>query len=411
MQSRTVRLLMFVEIITGLGVAMGISVGALLTKEMAGTELSGVAQSGAVVGGALMAIPTSSVMQRFGRRPGLVLCYLVGALGGLAVLASAVLDSAPLLFGGFFVFGAGNTGKLQARYAAVDLALPERRGRQLSMVVWSTTIGAVIGPNLAGPLGSTLPGVPTLGAPFAFAALSFLIGAVLVFLLLRPDPLLLAARPALAFGDAQVVPTAAADGSTPSLKDAWHAVLASPGARLGIAATSIGHLVMVAVMAMTPLHIGQTHSDADTLRIVGFVISAHIAGMYGLSPVVGWLTDRLGRRAVILGGVSLLVSACAIAGTAGHGTAQLTAALILLGLGWSCTMVAGSTLLAESVPVQVKARAQGVSDLATGLTGASAGLVSGLVVALSGYPVLNLLAAIATLPLIALALRPVPRAA
>ncbi len=410
MQTRTVRLLMFVEIITGLGVAMGISVGALLTKEMAGTELSGVAQSGAVVGGALMALPASAVMQRFGRRPGLVLCYLVGALGGLAVLASAILDSAPLLFAGFFVFGAGNTGKLQARYAAVDLALPERRGRQLSMVVWATTIGAVIGPNLTGPLGSILPGVPTLGAPFAFAALSFLIGAVLVFLLLRPDPLLLAARPVgVAFGEADVLPPPPAEG--PRLKDAWRAILASPGARLGIAATSVGHLVMVAVMAMTPLHIGQTHSDADTLRIVGFVISAHIAGMYGLSPVIGWLTDRLGRRAVVLGGVGLLVGACAIAGTAGHGTVQLTIALILLGLGWSCTMVAGSTLVTESVPAHVKARAQGLSDMSTGLTGAAAGLVSGLVVALSGYPVLNLLAAMATLPLLALALRPVPRTA
>jgi MFS family permease len=353
-------------------------------------------------------------MQRFGRRPGLVLCYLVGALGGVAVLASAVLDSAPLLFAGFFVFGAGNTGKLQARYAAVDLALPERRGRQLSMVVWSTTIGAVIGPNLAGPLGSILPGVPTLGAPFAFAALSFLVGAVLVFLLLRPDPLLLAARPApvvdpsATLGEPQVLPNSV---EGPKLREGWRAIMASPGARLGMAATSVGHLVMVAVMAMTPLHIGQTHSDADTLRIVGFVISAHIAGMYGLSPVVGWLTDRLGRRTVILGGVSLLVAACAIAGTAGHGTAQLTVALILLGLGWSCTMVAGSTLLSESVPGRVKARAQGLADLATGLTGATAGLVSGLVVALSGYPVLNLLAAIATLPLIALALRPVPRTA
>lgn len=391
-QTRTVRLLMLVEIITGLGVAMGISVGVLLTKDMAGTELSGVAQSGAVVGGALMAIPASAVMHRFGRRPGLAMCYLVGAIGGLIVLASAVWDWVPLLFLGFFLFGAASTGKLQARYAAVDLAIPSLRGRQLSLVVWSTTLGAVIGPNLTGPTSSALPDVPTLAAPFAFASLSFLTGAVLIMLFLRPDPMLLA-------------------GSTSSTRvvigNAWRAVLASPGARLGITATAIGHLVMVAVMAMTPLHIGQTHSDADTLRIVGFVISAHIAGMYGLSPVIGWLTDRLGRRTVILGGVTLLVTACAMAGTSGHGTGRLTAALVLLGLGWSCTMVAGSTLFAESIPIEVKARAQGLSDLTTGLTGASAGLLSGVIVGLSGYPVLTLLAALTTIPLIALALRPV----
>lgn len=440
---------MLVEIITGLGTALGISVGALLTEDMAGTELSGVGQSGAVVGGALMAVPASAVMQRFGRRPGLVLCYLVGATGGLAVLASAVWESLPLLFLGFFLFGAGNAGKLQARYTAVDLAVPERRGRQLSLVVWSTTIGAVIGPNLAAPLGSTLPGVPSLAAPFAFASLTFLVGALLVLLFLRPDPLLLASgrlasapsvgAPAVADpappAPAKTISAAAATASpptapvslvspvspgaaspgadragktAPSLAAAWQAVLASPGARLGITATSIGHLVMVAVMAMTPLHIHDTHNDADTLRIVGFIISAHIAGMYGLSPVVGWLTDRLGRRVLILGGAAVLVAACALAGTSGHDTGRLAVALVLLGVGWSCTMVAGSTLFAESIPVAVKARAQGLSDLAMGLTGAGAGLLSGVVLGLSGYPVLTLLAALATVPLIALTLRPTP---
>ncbi len=392
---------MVVEVITGLGVALGISVGALLTQHMAGTALSGVAQSGAVIGGALMAIPASALMQKSGRRPGLALCYLVGAAGGVAVLISAVLDFVPLLFLGFFLFGSGNAGKLAARYAAIDLATDEVRGRHLSMVVWATTLGAVIGPNLAAPLGHSLKGVPSLAAPFAFAAMAFFVGALLILLFLRPDPLLLAG------GSVGGSVENAKPRQRVSLGRAWQAVLVSPAARLGITATSIGHLVMVAVMSMTPLYIGQTHSDADTLRIVGFVISAHIAGMYGLSPVVGWLTDRLGRKPVILGGVALLVTACAIAGTSGHDTPQLTAGLILLGLGWSCTMVAGSTLFTESIPLQVKARAQGLSDLATGLTGASAGLLSGVVVGFFGYPALTLLAAIATIPLVALALRPI----
>jgi MFS family permease len=191
----------------------------------------------------------------------------------------------------------------------------------------------------------------------------------------------------------------------PSLAETWRAVLASPAARLGITATSIGHLVMVAVMAMTPVHIGEAHGEADTMRIVGFVISAHIAGMYGLSPLTGWLTDRIGRRPVILTGVALLITACAIAGTSGHRTEQLTIALVLLGLGWSGTMVAGSTLFAESIPVRMKARAQGLSDLATGLAGAASGLASGVVVGLSGYSTLTFIAALATLPLVALAFR------
>jgi MFS family permease len=398
-QKRTVRLLMLVEVITGLGVAMGISVGALLTQDVAGTALSGAAQSAAVIGGALMAVPASALMQRWGRRPGLALCYLTGAVGGLTVLGAAVQHSIPLLFLGFFLFGAGNTAKLQSRYAAVDLARPENRGRQLSLVVWATTAGAVIGPNLAAPLGRTLPAFPHLAAPFAFASLSFLAGALILLLFLRPDPLLLAKEA-----------SSGTQKEGPKLGLAFKAVVATPAARLGVAATAVGHLVMVAVMAMTPLHIGQTHNAADTLRIVGFVISAHIAGMYGLSPVVGWLTDKVGRRPVILGGVALLIVACAIAGTAGHRTGQLTVALVLLGLGWSGTMVSGSTLFAESIPVQLKASAQGLSDLVTGMSGTVAGLMSGVIVGLSGYSTLTLLAALATLPLIALALRKLPAA-
>jgi MFS family permease len=142
--------------------------------------------------------------------------------------------------------------------------------------------------------------------------------------------------------------------------------------------------------------------------VVGIVLSVHIAGMYALSPVVGWLTDRLGRRAVILGGVALLLAACAVAGTAGHDTFRLTLGLALLGLGWSGTMVAGSTLLSESVPADVRPAAQGLSDLTMGLAGAAAGAISGFVVEWVGYPVLNLLAAVAVVPLVALALRPIP---
>jgi MFS family permease len=182
-------------------------------------------------------------------------------------------------------------------------------------------------------------------------------------------------------------------------------------ARLGIAAVAVGHLVMVAVMVMTPVRLHEWHDDADVLRVVGLVLSLHIAGMYALAPVAGWLTDRVGRRAVILGGVGVLLVACAVAGTAGHHTTRLSVGLFLLGLGWSGTMVAGSTLLSESVPVGIRPSVQGLSDLTMGLAGAAAGALSGFVMEVAGYPVLALLAAVAVVPLVALALRPVPAGA
>ncbi|WP_319462293.1 MFS transporter [Micromonospora sp. RTP1Z1] len=413
-QRRTLRLLFGTQIIGGIGVTIGIAVGALLAARIAGTAAAGLAQSAGVVGAALLAVPVTRIMLGHGRRPGLVVAYLVGATGGVLVVLAAVTRWVPLLFLGMLLFGGGTAANLQARYTAVDLAEPARRGRQLSVIVWATTIGAVAAPNFAALADRTTNrwGLPPLAGPFAFSATAFVLAAVVLLLLLRPDPLLTARR--LVAADAPVAepagaaPVRSAAGRGAGMRAAWRVVRERPAARLGIAAVAVGHLVMVAVMSMTPVRLGEFHDDADVLRVVGVVLSLHIAGMYALSPVVGWLTDRLGRRPVILGGVGVLLAACAVAGTAGHHTPGLSVGLTLLGLGWSGTMVAGSTLLSESVPTAVRPSVQGLSDLTMGLAGAGAAAVSGFVMRVMGYPTLTLLAAIATVPLVALALRPVP---
>ncbi|MER7169117.1 MFS transporter [Micromonospora sp. NPDC000207] len=403
-QRRTVRLLFLTQVVGGVGVTIGVAVGALLATDIAGTAVSGVAQSAAVVGAALLAVPVTRLMTGYGRRPGLVLAYLVGAVGGVLTVLAATTRSVPLLFLGMLLFGGGSAANLQARYAAVDLAEPARRGRQLSLVVWATTLGAVAAPNFAAVADRVTVGwgLPALSGPFAFSAAAFVLAAGVLLLFLRPDPLLTARR----LADPGTVDPAARPPR--GLREAWSVVRERPAARLGIAAVAVGHLVMVAVMVMTPVRLHEAHHDVDVLPVVGLVLSLHIAGMYALAPVVGWLTDRLGRRAVVLGGAGLLLAACAVAGTAGHDTFRLTAGLVLLGLGWSATMVAGSTLLSESVPVPVRPTVQGLSDLIMGLAGASAGAVSGFVMQVAGYPVLTLLAAVAVGPLVALALRPVP---
>ncbi|MHA4948390.1 MFS transporter [Micromonospora sp. SD19] len=439
-QRRTLRLLFTTQIIGGIGVTIGIAVGALLAARIAGTAVAGVAQSAGVVGAALLAVPVTRIMARHGRRPGLALAYAVGAVGGVLVVLAAATRWVPLLFLGMLLFGGGTAANLQARYTAVDLAEPARRGRQLSLIVWATTIGAVAAPNFAALADrvTTGWGLPPLAGPFAFSAVAFVLAAVVLLGLLRPDPLLTARRLAAADAPAADLPPtadatatavaaeapAAGGAGRPAaapvgvrapraagMRAAWSVVRGQPAARLGIAAVAVGHLVMVAVMAMTPVRLGESHADADVLRLVGIVLSLHIAGMYAFSPVVGWLTDRLGRRAVILGGVGLLLAACAVAGTAGHHTPRLSVGLVLLGLGWSGTMVAGSTLLSESVAAEVRPSVQGLSDLIMGLAGAGAAVVSGFVMQFAGYPVLTLLAAVAVAPLVALALRPVPTGA
>jgi MFS family permease len=399
-QRRTVGLLFLTQVIAGVGVAVAASVGALLAADIAGVSLSGVVLSVNVIGAALFAVPAADIVVRHGRRPSLAAGYALAAVGALLVVAAAARDSVPLLFAGFFLVGGASAAGYQARYAAVDLATDAVRGRHLSLVVWATTIGAILGPSLAAPAGAAVQryGVPTLAGPFVFSALLFLVAVLVLLLLLRPDPALVARS--LAESSAPV-----SSDARRGVRAALPVVLSLAAARLGVGAMAIGHAVMVGVMTMTPVHVRSAgHDAAHTLRLVGVILSAHIAGMFAFAPVFGWLTDRIGRRPVVGLGIGLLLAACAVARTAGHDPVWLAVGLLLLGQGWSAAMVAGSTMLSEAVPVDLRAPAQGLSDLAMGLAGATAGALSGVVVEHWGYPTLAALAALGTVPLIVMLL-------
>jgi MFS family permease len=321
----------------------------------------------------------------------------VAVLGALVVVGAAALSSLPLLLAGLFLFGASTSSGLQARYAAADLAEPEHRGRALSLVVWATTIGSVLGPNLAEPgnaLGRGL-GLPELGGAFVLSVAAFAVVVLGVLLLLRPDPLLLARTLSVGSGPAGPPPRT---GARAALRAVWR----TPGGRLGLTAVVVSHAVMVGLMVMTPVHMGSGHHSADgtTLRLIGLVISVHVAGMYLFSPAVGWLADRAGRSVTVALGGTLLLLAGAVAGTAPAGAAlQLGIGLFLLGLGWSCGLVAGSTLVSESVPAALRPTAQGATDLLMGLGAAVAGVVGGPLLAVGGFGLVAVVSAVFVVPL------------
>ena len=394
-QKRTVGVLSGAVAFAGLGVTVGITVGGLLAREVAGTDsASGLGQTAGVLGSAVIAVPLARLSDRAGRRAGLAAGYAVAVVGAVVAVFAAAVSSLPLLMVGLFAFGAATACGLQARYAAADLAVPERRGRALSLVVWATTVGSVLGPNLAGPgadLGRSL-GLPALGGAFAVSAVVFGVVALGLLLFLRPDPLLLARRLG---GGVVGVRRRGATGA------AVRAVWASPEGRLGLTAVVVSHAVMVGVMVMTPVHMGHAGgAEGTTLRIIGLVISVHVAGMYLFSPLVGWLADRAGRRATVAVGAGLLLAAAALAGTAPPGAAvQLGAGLLLLGLGWSCGLIAGSTLVTESVAADLRPTAQGGSDLLMGLGAALAGVIGGPLLAIGGFGLVSAVSAAMVVPL------------
>ncbi|GAA1462031.1 MFS transporter [Nocardiopsis exhalans] len=401
LQRRTVLVLMLAQVVGSIGMGAMLAVGALIALDLSGSDAwSGMATTMITLGAAAFALPLASLAARRGRRPGLALGWFLGAAGGLVVVAATLWDLFALFLVGMLLIGAGTATNLQSRHAAADLATERTRGRDLSIVVWATTVGSVLGPNLIGPTGGLAVslGLPDLLGPVLLTTVGFLGGAVLIVALLRPDPLVTAtAETARLERDRGQAPKAAV-----SLADGLRAIGRSPAALLAVVGIVASHTVMVAVMTMTPVHM--SHHGA-ALTVIGLTISLHIAGMYGLSPIVGWLADRFGRVPVLLAGQVVLLAATAVSGTAGHNEALVTTGLILLGLGWSFGLVAGSTLLAESLSAEVRPRAQGFSDLAMNLGAASAGALSGMVLAVVGFGGLNLFAALFTIPVFVLAIR------
>ncbi len=399
LRRRTTAVLVAGQILGGLGVATGIALAAVLAEEVSGSEgLSGLAMTSSVLGTAVLSLPLAALTAARGRRAGLALGYLVGAVGGGVVVLAAVLGSFPLLLLGTAAFGAGSAANLQARFAAADLAEPAHRGRAISTVVWATTVGAVLGPNIAAPAGRSVRGlgVPEAAGPFLWGAGVFLLAAALVFVLLRPDPLLTARALAAADRDAP------ASAESRSLRAGLLAVAASPRARLALVAVAGSHTTMVSIMVMTPVDLG--HHGAG-IELIGLVISVHIAGMYAFSPLMGRLCDRIGRVCVVSVGVALLACAALVAGTADGDHIRSAAGLFLLGLGWSAGLVGGSTLLTDSVPQATRAAVQGLSDLSMNAAAGAGGALAGLVVAQAGYGWLNAMGAALLLPVAALALR------
>ncbi|MCX4582930.1 MFS transporter [Streptomyces sp. NBC_01481] len=395
LRRRITAVLIASQILGGLGVATGIALATVLAQQVSGTEaLSGLAPTATVAGTAVLSMPLAALMTARGRRPGLVLAYLLGALGAGVVVLAAVVDNFPLLLLGMAAFGAGSSANLQARFAAADLAEPERRARAISNVVWATTIGAVLGPNIAAPAGRSVSGlgIPAAAGPFVWAAGVFLVSAALVLVLLRPDPLL----------TARALSPADRSPEGRSLRAGMRAVRESPMARLALVTVAASHTAMVSIMSMTPVAL--SHHGAG-IELIGLVISAHIAGMYAFSPVMGWLADRIGRLAVIGLAAGLLSLAALLAGTAGASHGQTAAGLFVLGLGWSAGLVSGSTLLTDSVPQPARAAVQGLSDLTMNTSAGIGGAAAGLIVAQASYSWLNVVGACLLLPMAALAVR------
>jgi MFS family permease len=374
------------------GVALGstghiaaVTVATIVAAHIEGetTALSGAPSSTVVLGSAAGAVGLSWLMVRRGRRFGLAAGYTISALGALVATAAVIVLSLPLLLIGTVLIGVGNSANQLSRYVAADLAPPDRRASAIGLVVWGATIGAVAGPNLAAPAGrvALALGLPELSGPYLVPMVFVGAAALLSFVMLRPDPYALADASSRHDGI----------GAERSVAVSVASVLSRPNVPVAIVALVAGQFVMVLIMTMTPLHMTNHGHD---LAAVGFVISGHTFGMFGLSPISGRLTDRLGSVPVILAGLGVVALSSVLAAAAPpDGGAVLFLALFLLGYGWNLGYVAGSALLTTGLSLAERTRVQGLTDGLIWSSAAVASLGSGVVLAYAGFAMLGLLGA------------------
>lgn len=353
------------------------TVASLAAPEITGSAgSSGWPSAVAVAGTALAASLLSSVMARRGRRAGIVLGISVAVVGGALAVVAVLAVSLPLLLLASALVGFGNAAMNLSRYAAADLFPVERRAGALGFVVWGSTIGAVVGPNLVAPAGAVAPtfGLVPLAGGFAMA-FAFLLAALAVAALGPRAPL----QPHLD------EPQRAAGERAVSQRRLLVELVRRPQGRTALIALVTSQLVMTLIMTMTPYHL---HAEGHGLETVGLVISAHAFGMFAFSPLSGRLTDRFGANAMVLAGFAVLGTAGLLAAAIPEGGAALSIPLLLLGVGWNVGFVAGSSLLASEAPMGERARLQGASDAAVWATAAAASFVSGYVVLTAGYVIL-----------------------
>ncbi|MBK6762056.1 MAG: MFS transporter [Micrococcales bacterium] len=400
-QRRTLGTLSVTQMLSGIAVAGSLPAAALIAASLGGEGAAGLAQTAGVVGAALLALPLAQLALSHGRRVSLSTGYAIGALGAVVAVIGGAARVLPVVLLGCLLLGVSTAAGYQGRYAATDLADEDHRGRALSIVVWAGTIGAVLGPNLLQFSGSLAMrvGLPQLTGPFIVAAAVLAAASAVLFWRLRPDPYLLAHSIA-----------AERDGDLEKsrLRDGIAHLRRHRRAVLGIVAVAIGHVVMIMVMVMTPVHMA--HVDVS-LQLIGLVISVHVLGMFALSPLVGWAVDRFGRIQVIVVGCVILLVSTVVSGLApADDVVTLGIGLFLLGLGWSCTLIAGSTLLTDDAEPTERPSVQGLSDLVMNVAGAVGGAVAGLIVVEFSYGALCAAAAVPVVVLLGLVAMPSLRA-
>lgn len=375
------------------GLIAAATLNSILGARLGGSPVwAGVPTAVYLLGGAGASLLWGYLMDSLGRRGGLALGLITGALGaGLAFWATNS-NQMVVFLGGMLLMGVAYAAMALGRFAAAEVNPPQHRGRAIANVVLGGTLGAIFGPLLVGPAGQAAQsrGMDEFSGAYAITLSFFAVAALVVFTALRPDPKDIGRELTRLYPSSD---------SVPDRNEPLEQILRRPAVLMAMLSMVSAQVVMVSVMVLTALHM-RDHQHG--LGAVSLVISAHTIGMFAFSAVSGRLADRWGRAPVILSGAAGLLLAC-LAAPLSNLTFAMAISLFLLGLGWNFCFVGGSTLLSDHLSASERSRTQGFNDLLVGLASALGSLGSGIIFARYGYTVMTLAGALLSLiPILAI---------
>lgn len=322
-----------------MSVTMAALVGATLAPEL---WLSTVPYGFQFLFVMLMTYPAARLMTRIGRKNSFLLATIPLAASGVAGFLAiekqifSLLIVAHALLGVYIAFANFN------RFAATDAIAAHLKPRAISLVVAGGVLAAVFGPLLTTYLKD-------FGALPAFAACyAAFVGLALVSLVLN---LCVKAIP----------PQRGAEHESAAQSIGLYAVLKNKAVALAILLAAVGYGLMNLLMIQSSMYMSdrQVHfSDIST------AIQWHVLAMFAPSFFTGALIQRLGLRAIVYGGILLLLLSSVI-NIVAHDYLTLTLSLVVLGLGWNFTYVGGSALLTQGLEdwSGFAVKVQGLNDL------------------------------------------------
>jgi MFS family permease len=352
------------------------TVSTLIASDTKGDGWSGIPNAAVVAGTAFGALYLGVLIGKKGQRSSLIIVYTLAVLGGLLGFLGGIMSSLTILLPGLVLVGIGNGAAGLVRYTAAELYPANRKAFALSIIVWAGTIGAIAGPALLAPAAASARfiGAPEYSGAIGFAAL----------------------LSAIALIASTTMPRAAFPAEGPKRPPLTLArVLTALRRRevfVPLVSMTAAHMTMVAVMTMTPL---QLHRQGHGLDVVGYVLSAHMIGMFALAPLSGKIADRLGGRLTIIAGVGVLVVAAVtvVAAPTAH-TTGLPLALFLLGYGWNLVFVGSSALLSRDLADDERTQLQGVIDALVWSASGLGGIIAGGLFGIGGYALVAVIAAV-----------------